>query len=62
MAGVEKLTLVDPSEIEGDRENKRRQLMSERADRLISSMINERRRETSVTVNTQLVAQFAPKG
>ena len=62
MAGIEQLTLIDPAEIEGDREAKRRQMMGERADRLISSMINERRRETSVTVNTQLVAQFAPKG
>ncbi len=62
MAGVEQLTLIDPAEIEGDREPKRRQLMTERADRMISSMINERRRETSVTVNAQLVAQFAPKG
>ncbi len=62
MAGIEQLTLIDPAEIEGDREDKRRQLMSERAERLISSIINERRRDTSVTVNTQLVAQFAPKG
>ncbi len=62
VVGIEQLTLVDPAEIEGDREAKRRQLMAERADRLISAMINERRRETSVTVNTQLVAQFAPQG
>lgn len=62
LAGVDELTLVDPSEIEGEREVKRRQLMGERADRLMSSIINERRRETSVTVNTQLVAQFAPAG
>jgi len=62
VAAVEQLTLVDPAQIEGDRETKRRQLMSERADRLLSAMINERRRETSVTVNTQLVAQFAPQG
>jgi len=62
MAGIEQLTLIDPAEIEGDREDKRRQLMSERADRLITAIVNERRRDTSVTVNTQLVAQFAPKG
>jgi len=62
VAAVEQLTLVDPAQIEGDREAKRRQLMSERADRLLSAMINERRRGTSVTVNTQLVAQFAPQG
>ncbi len=62
LAGVEQLTLVDSAEIEGDRGVKRRQLMGERADQLMSAIINERRRETSVTVNTQLVAQFAPKG
>ncbi|MEN8163003.1 MAG: peptidyl-prolyl cis-trans isomerase [Acidobacteriota bacterium] len=62
LAGVEQLTLVDPAEIEEERGVKRRQLMGERADQLMSAIINERRRETSVTVNTQLVAQFAPKG
>lgn len=62
VAGVEQLTLVDPAEIQDDLEDKRRQLMSERADRLIGAIINERRRETSVTVNAQLVAQFGPKG
>lgn len=62
LAGVEQLTLVDPVEIEADRGVKRRQLMSEKADQLMGAIINERRRETSVTVNTQLVAQFAPKG
>ncbi len=62
LAGIEQLTLVNPSEIEGDRGPKRRQLMGEKADQLMSAIINERRRETSVTVNTQLVAQFAPKG
>ncbi len=62
VAGIEQLTLVDPAEIEGELEVKRRQLMGERADRLMSAIINERRREISVTVNTQLVAQFAPKG
>jgi len=62
LAGIEQLTLVNASEIEGDRGAKRRQLMGEKADQLMSAIINERRRETSVTVNTQLVAQFAPKG
>lgn len=62
LAGIEQLTLIDPAEIEAERGVKRRQLMGEKADQLMGAIINERRRETSVTVNTQLVAQFAPKG
>lgn len=62
VAGVDQLTLIDSAEVEADRGVKRRQLMGEKADQLMAAIINERRRETSVTVNTQLVAQFGPRG
>ncbi len=62
VARVERLTLVSPEELAAQREQKRRQLMNQRADQLMTALVNERRRETTVTVNTELVAQFAPKG
>lgn len=62
VAGIDELTLVSDQEVASAREATRRQMMNEKADRLLRSIINERRRETSITVNNQLVAEFAPQG
>jgi hypothetical protein len=59
---VERLKLADAEELEAEREVIRSQLMRERASRLLESIINERRRDTVVTVNNELMERFAPRG
>ncbi len=59
---VEKLTLIDPEQFATEKDTIRTRLMRERATRLMSSMINERRRDTVVTVNNELMERFAPQG
>jgi len=57
---VNQLTLIDPEDLEREMESVRANLMAERADRLLRSILNERRRETSITVNNELMQRFAP--
>jgi len=62
VASVDKLDLIGADELASQRDQMRRRLMSERAGRLMTSIVNERRRETAVTVNNNLLARFSPKG
>jgi peptidyl-prolyl cis-trans isomerase D len=60
VAKVESLELVDPSEFASSRDDLRARLMAERAGQLMRSILNERRRDTVVTVNDELLQRFAP--
>jgi peptidyl-prolyl cis-trans isomerase D len=60
IAKVEKLELIDPVELENSRDDLRARLMAERANQLMRSILNERRRDTVVTVNDELLQRFAP--
>lgn len=62
VVGIDTLKLVDDTQLETQREQVRRRLMAERAGRLMTAIVNERRRETTVTVNNELLARFAPQG
>jgi len=60
VAKVKSLDLVDPSELAGQREDLRARLVADRANQLMRSILNERRRDTVVTVNNELLQRFAP--
>jgi parvulin-like peptidyl-prolyl isomerase len=62
VAKVEKLTVVDSASLERDRAGARERLAAERGQLLLRAMINERRKDTPVTVNNELVGRFAPQG
>jgi len=54
------LELVDPVELENSLEDLRARLMAERAGQLMRSILNERRRDTVVTVDNELLQRFSP--
>lgn len=60
VAKVESLSLVDPAELAQSRDDLRARLMAERAGQLLRSILNEKRRDTVVTVNEELLQRFAP--
>jgi hypothetical protein len=60
VARVESLDLVDPVELTELRDDLRARLMADRAGQLMRSILNERRRDTVVTVDNQLLQRFAP--
>ena len=57
---VETLQLADPVELENQIEQVRSRMMADRAGQLMRSILNERRRETTVTVDNELLQRFAP--
>jgi len=57
---VTNIVRADESELAAEMENLRARLMADRAGRLMQSILNERRRETVVTVNNELLQRFAP--
>ena len=57
---VTSLELVDPVELENSRDDLRARLMAERAGQLMRSILNERRRDTVVTVDNELLQRFSP--
>jgi len=57
---VQRLELVDSAELDDLLEDVRARLTSDRAGQLMRSIINERRRDTVVTVDTDLLERFAP--
>ena len=57
---VETVQLVDPTELENQIEEIRARLMADRAGQLMRSILNERRRNTTVTVDNELLQRFAP--
>ncbi len=61
LARIDDLRLVGAAELESERKLTRQRLMTERADLLLASIVNERRQQTSITVNNELLARFAPQ-
>jgi peptidyl-prolyl cis-trans isomerase D len=57
---VQRLDLVDRAELDDLLEDIRARLTADRAGQLMRSIINERRRDTVVTVDTDLLERFAP--
>jgi hypothetical protein len=51
---------VDPVELASSRDDLRARLMTERGAQLMRSILNERRRDTVVTVDDELLQRFAP--
>jgi peptidyl-prolyl cis-trans isomerase D len=60
VAKVHSLTVVDPAELARSRDDLRARLMAERANQLLRSILNERLRDTVVTVDEELLQRFAP--
>jgi peptidyl-prolyl cis-trans isomerase D len=60
VAKVESLTLADATELARTRDDLRARLMAERAGQLLRSILNERRRDTLVTVDEELLQRFSP--
>ena len=56
---VNAVNLVEDSEIENQLDSLRSRLMAERGSQLLRSIIEERRRNTSVTVDNELMQRFA---
>lgn len=61
VARVIDLRLLDPAEVEAQREQMRSRLMAERATQVLGAIVNERRREAVVVVNQELMERFAPR-
>jgi len=57
---VRDIELVDEVELENSLEDLRARMMAERAGQLMRSIINERRRDTVVTVDNELLQRFSP--
>jgi peptidyl-prolyl cis-trans isomerase D len=61
VARVNDLELMDPTELESQLDSVRARFMAERAGQLMRSILNERRRDTVVTVDNELLQRFAPR-
>jgi peptidyl-prolyl cis-trans isomerase D len=57
---MKRLQLMDPTAFADQRDDVRLRLTAQRAQELLQSILNERRRDTVVTVNNQLMERFAP--
>ena len=60
VAKVNTLNLVDPVELANSRDDLRARLMTESGAQLMRSIVNERRRDTVVTVDEEFLQRFAP--
>ena len=60
VAKINTLELVDPIELASSRDDLRARLMTERGAQLMRSIVNERRRDTVVTVDDEFLQRFAP--
>ncbi len=60
VAKVQGLTLVGAEELARELDTARYRLTAERSNQLLRSILNERRRETVVTVDNELLQRFAP--
>ncbi len=60
VAKVISVDLADESELADQREDLRARLMADRAGQLMRSILNERRKDTVVTVDNELLQRFAP--
>ncbi len=57
---VKRLDLVDPAELVDLLDDIRARLMADRAGQLMRSILDERRRDTVITVDTEFLERFAP--
>jgi peptidyl-prolyl cis-trans isomerase D len=57
---VKNQVLADETELAAEKENLRARMMADRAGQLMRSILNERRRDTMVTVDNELMQRFAP--
>jgi hypothetical protein len=57
---VNRLDLVDSAELVDLLDGIRARLMADRAGQLMRSILDERRRDTVITVDTELLERFAP--
>jgi peptidyl-prolyl cis-trans isomerase D len=57
---VKRLDLVDPAEFVDLLDDIRARLMADRAGQLMRSILDERRRDTVITVDTEFLERFAP--
>jgi peptidyl-prolyl cis-trans isomerase D len=62
VARIETLRLIGEAELDREREPVRARLVAERAERLLVSMLNERRRDTVVAADEQFRQAFASQG
>jgi hypothetical protein len=62
VAKVTKLQLVDPERFASEKEQLRARLSRERSGQMLDSILNERRRDTVLAINTEFVEQFVPEG
>jgi peptidyl-prolyl cis-trans isomerase D len=60
VAKVVALDLVDPAELANARDDLRARMTTERGAQLMRSILNERRRDTVITVDDELLRRFAP--
>ncbi len=60
VAKVISVTLADESELVNQLEDLRARLMADRAGQLMRSILNERRKDTVVTVDNELLERFSP--
>jgi peptidyl-prolyl cis-trans isomerase D len=60
VAKINTLDLVDPVELASSRDDLRARLMTERGAQLMRSIVNERRKDTVVTVDEEFLQRFAP--
>lgn len=59
---VKRLDLVDPAELVDLLDDIRARLMADRAGQLMRSILDERRRDTVITVDTEFLGRFTPTG
>ncbi len=62
IAKVERVVRLDPTRIASESDLVRSQLMQEKGEQLLSSILAERRRTTLINVNSELLARFEPQG
>jgi peptidyl-prolyl cis-trans isomerase D len=60
VAKIQRLVSMDDAEFEQQRDDIRSRLQAERAQGLLRAMLDERRRDTVITVNNELMERFAP--
>jgi peptidyl-prolyl cis-trans isomerase D len=60
VAKVSALDLVDPVQLASSRDDLRARLMTERGAQIMRSILNERRKDTVVIVDEELLQRFAP--
>ncbi len=61
VARVDALDLVDDAQLAGELVEARRRVMAERGNRLLASIVDERRRETVISVDNELMERFAKR-